>query len=274
MDNDLMLSMEFIKAHPVDAAQILERLQVEETNALLKKAPPLVAATVIKFMDAMYATQCLETLGIHESGAIIAELPLKMASVLLRRIAQRRMESILEMLPPATAKDLRTILRYSEDMAGALMDSDVLMLPEDITVEEALGRIQKHPKQVTHYIYVVNRERILVGFIELGVLMRADPGSYVSAVMHTKPTKLSAHLSKQAIVMHPGWGEFHTLPVVDRKDIFLGTLDYHTLRSLESASKNIRDAEPVNTVAKALGELYLMGLFGLIKGAALSMDRQ
>ncbi|MDY6844738.1 MAG: CBS domain-containing protein [Thermodesulfobacteriota bacterium] len=274
MNNDLMLSFEFIKAHPLDAARILERFDIEETNAFLKEAPPSLAATVIKLMDLIYAAQCLEKMGTNESGAIIVELSSEIASTLLRRIDHRRIESILEAVPQDTARELRSRLRYSEGTAGALMDSHVFTLPEDITIEEGLNRIRKHPQEVMHYIYVVNRERVLVGFIDLRELILSDSRSLISVVMHTKLVKISVYLSQQAILMHPGWAEFHALPVVDHKGIFLGAIDHHTLRKLESNIKGHLSTVPINTIARALGELYWIGLSGLIKGAAFSANKK
>ena len=73
--------------------------------------------------------------------------------------------------------------------------------------------------------------------------------------------------------MNPGWREFHTLPVVDEKGIFLGAIDYRTIRRLEQDIIKPAHHSPLNETAAAMGELFWVGLSGFVKGAASALSR-
>ncbi|HUU49490.1 MAG TPA: CBS domain-containing protein [Nitrospinota bacterium] len=272
MNHDLLLSFEFIKNHPTDAAHVLEQLKPEETASFLKQASPSSAVGVIRLMDSILASRCLEVMDSNYSGAIIAELPFEISSLFLRRMEEQHKKSILETLPLDVSGQLRLILRYHEGTAGALMDPKVFIVPEDVTVKEGIKRFRKHPRHLIYYIYVVNRDYALVGQINIRDLLLSDPNALISSVMQRTIKNLSPHLSSQAILAHTGWQEFHVLPVVDEKGIFLGAIGYRTIRRLIRDVEERRQASPENTAGKAMGELYWLGLSGLINWVASAVN--
>jgi Mg/Co/Ni transporter MgtE len=272
MDADLVLSYEFIKAHPTDAARILERLSVEETAPFLRETPPSLAAGIVKAMDQMIATRCLELMEVEPARTIIAHLPLQIASLILRRMGSR--ESIIKALPDDTSALLRLLLSYPVGTAGALMDPKVFTLLEEITVEEALKRFRKDWHHSIQYVFILNREQRLIGLINLCKLFISDQDLKVSTLVDTETTRILAGLSQEAIIAHPGWQQMEVLPVVDESGIFLGAIDYRTLRRLESDNQDRLRPKPLNSTGSALAELYWVGLSGLIKGAASVVNRR
>ncbi len=50
--------------------------------------------------------------------------------------------------------------------------------------------------------------------------------------MHRDVVCLRMGDSLASVLVHPAWLEFHTLPVLDEKDLFAGPLRYKTLRRL------------------------------------------
>lgn len=272
MNHDLLLSFEFIKNHPVDAARTLEQLQPEETASFLREVSPPLAVDVILFMDSIPASRCLEAMDIKHSGAIMAELPLEIASLFLRRMEEQHKKSILGALPADISEHLRLILHYPEGTAGALMDPKVFILPEDITVKGAIKRFRKHPRHLIFYIYVVNRDHALVGQTSIRDLLLSDPNTLISSIMQKNLKYLSPHLSSQAILAHTGWQEFHALPVVDDRGIFLGAIGYRAIRRLIRDADERRLVTPENTAGRAMGELYWLGLSGLLNWAATAIN--
>jgi hypothetical protein len=81
-------------------------------------------------------------------------------------------------------------------------------------------------------------------------------------------------MTRAAILAHPGWRRFHALPVVDRDAVLLGAIRYQTFRGLEDAARDqSRRADAVTTVF-ALGELYWLGLSGLLDGLSSVVKRR
>jgi magnesium transporter len=223
-------------------------------------------------MDSIYAAKCLELIGIKGATSIFKKLPLDISAIYLRRMEEYPRQAILDSLPIEIKKSLDKLIRFPEGTAGAFMDPQILILPDDIPVKEALRRIRRRPQQVSYFIYIVNREDKLIGFTNLRELMLSDPNVPVSVVKQTIAVSLKAQLNQKAILSHSGWKDFHTLPVVDEEGKFLGVIEYQTLRFLELASRGKNQEIPDYGVEAALGELYGIGLTGFIKGVASALD--
>jgi magnesium transporter len=268
--NDMIILTYFIGHHPGDVARLMEHLKIQDIVSLLKEIPADQTVTVFQKLDRFTALKCLETLGIEKSAEIVEALPHGIASVLLRQLQEKLRESILGTISEAVSLPLRRILSYPANSAGALTDPMVLSLPDDLAVKEGQKRVLKSPEKTIYYLYVVSREEILRGVITLRELMLAKPTAQLKMVMNTDVTRLSAELTFQAILDHPGWQEYHTLPVVEKNDIFLGVIRYEMLKRIERESKRSRLPRQMIAAGNALGELYQIGLSGLLKSASIA----
>ena len=272
MDTELAIVQEFISSYPVDAVRILEGLPIEDTVSLLEELPTEHAVGMVNLMDLSAATQCLEALDTDLAGAIVGDLPLDIASVFLRAMETQRSESVLGGLQEEAAASLRLVLTYPEGTAGALMDPRILSVPEDITMDDALGRVRRHPQRVMYYLYVVNADRVLVGVLTFRELMLAQPDARIGSMMHTDLLRIPARTDRLAILAHPGWLRVHALPVVDDSGRLVGAIRYETLRRIERDIEQSHQTASTRAVGAALGELYRIGLTGLVESAS-SMNR-
>jgi len=274
MKSDRMLSLEFVKAHPMDAVRTLENLRSSETAEFLKDLPPELAGEIIRRIDPSDVSECLALLDARKGAAMIAGLSPVIASTLLRRIDGTRRDAVLDSLPEDMAEALRLLLHYPQGSAGSLMDPRVLTVPEDITVKDAVKRVQRNPKHLIDYIYVVTRQQTLAGFISIRDLLLADPQETLSLNIIKNVGHLLPLMNYHAILLHPGWNEWHALPVVSEEGIFLGAIGYRTIRRLQRDSKEGRPSDRRSDTGSALGELYWIGLASLWKGAASAFSRR
>ena len=272
-DYDIDLSLEFLKAHPLDAARVLEQIPIHDAASFLERVPADIAANIIRMMDSLTMIRCFELMGPDTIAAIIEKSPLEIASMTLRKMESALQDSVMKTVSPEILEPLKLMLRFPEGTAGALMDPRYFVVPQDIHVKEAIRGVRYHLKQNTSYIYVVNRDHVLAGFINMHEMLHLDPKTIISTIVHADIWKLSAHSDRQAILMNPGWREFHSLPVVDEKGIFLGAIDYQTIRRLEQEIIKPPHQSPLNETAAAMGELFWVGFSGLVKGAASALSR-
>jgi magnesium transporter len=268
MEYDMTLALEFLKAHPSDAALVLEEIPIHHTASFMENIPADIAANVIGSMDPLTTIGCLEHMKPDTISAITENLSLEIASMILRRMDSILKDSVMTSLPSEILEPLTLMLRFPEGTAGALMDPRCFVLPQDIHVKEAMRRVRDHLRQDSSYIYVVNRDHVLLGFVRIHEMLHLDPDTLISTIIHTDIWKLSAHSDRQAILMNPGWREFHTLPVTDKEGIFLGVIDYQTIRRLEQDTIKPLHRNPQKETTAAMGELFWIGLSGLLKGAA------
>jgi magnesium transporter len=269
-DLDRALSRAFVERHPIEAAGALEALGPAEGAALVRSLPPPVAAPSVGQMTPSAAAELLRTAG-EPAAAILGALDLDGAAAILRRMPAALVESLLASEPLAHRALLRRLVAFPADTAGALMDPLVLALADDIDVAEAMRRVDATPEHVIYYLYTIDRRRRLTGVLSLRELMLAPGDAPLRSIARREVAHVPAGVDRQAIVAHPGWGEFHALPVVDHDGTYLGAIRYETLRRLEMENRTAGQ-RPV-AMAVSLGQLYWTGLLGLLEGLASTAGR-
>ena len=262
MNLEHSLAAKLIREHPERAAGVLERLGMQEAKRVLSKAPAREAAPVLQRMSPQFAAAVLETFDTEPTARMLEALPLDVASRLARRLPPERVAAALEILGARPARALRSLLRFPEASAGALMDPDVLALPGDLTAKEALDRIREMPDFARYNVYVVDQEERLTGVVNIRELLIARPRSRLADLMIRDPLRLDALADRSVVVGHPGWKEVHSLPVVDEQGGYLGAVRYRTLRALEEEllGGTVRDGNP----REALGQLFSAGVGGVL----------
>jgi magnesium transporter len=269
MDLESDLANRLLEAHPVEAGQALESLPVQEIASLLAKVEPARAAGVLQWMDRRAVAGILAKIGPARSAEIGSELPIDVVAQSLRHIEPGERDALIDMLPGRRARALRSLLRFPENSAGSLVDPEVLALPQDLTVKEAQARVREAAQHARYNLYVVDRNHVLVGVLNLRELLLARPNQALSELMKTQVRRLSAGADRHTIVAHPGWREVHSLPVVDEAGVYLGALRYKTLMRLEEALQGAK-AEGAMT-ARALGDLFRTGATGMLEAMTATL---
>lgn len=255
---------EFLRNHPADAARVLEAFPAPDVAQLFDTIDVKSVAEVIEQMAPAAGAECLAALRTQLAGRVIEALDFDSAAGLLRRIDPEIRAVLIEATDEEIGTSLKLLVGYPERTAGSWMDPRVLALPEDIDIAEAQERVRRFPRFTMYYVYVVDRAGKLQGVINLRELLLADTSKRLSEAMNTSVARLSAPSDRSVILAHPGWSEYHALPVVDGVGRLVGAIRYETLRRLETEVDPGHD-RPVS-MAVSLGELYWMGLSGVLEG--------
>jgi magnesium transporter len=74
---------------------------------------------------------------------------------------QVRREDVLRLIARAERNDIRKLLSYDEDSAGAIMTTEYASLPANISVREALDqlRLQAPNSETIYYVYIISEDR-------------------------------------------------------------------------------------------------------------------
>jgi magnesium transporter len=223
------LAQRLLEDHPEDAATALESLPADVVAQALAAASTAVTARVLQQMSPHRATPVLEQLPEADLVAVLTAMPTDAAASLLRRGKKPFRNQVLESVGGRAGRTLRTVLSYSTNSAAARMDPHVLTLPADLSVEQAIVQVREVPEHALFNLYIVDRDNVLVGVLNLRELLTADPQKLLQDVMQKPSLRIAADADRRAILEHPGWRQVHSLPVVDAKGRFLGALRYRML---------------------------------------------
>ena len=259
----------FISGHVHQAARVLENRSLDELVPFFDGIPAELAASLFNTMEASTAAGCLERIDPERAADALARVPLERAALLLRRLLPETRKAVLRRLPPEPGKHLRLLLRCREDSAGALMEPRIFTLPAEVSAGEALARVRSNPERASHYLYVLERDQTLAGVLTLRELLAAAARTKVAALMQRDVVCLRMGDSLASVLAHPAWKEFHTLPVLDENNLFTGALRHKTLRQL---AERVQGPARSDQAGLALGELFRIGLSGLVNSALAVED--
>ncbi|MGD8393841.1 MAG: CBS domain-containing protein [Candidatus Eiseniibacteriota bacterium] len=271
MDLTRSLARSFLEDHPRDAAMVIETLTPTDAIEAVSGVPAARVATVLRWMAPATAAALLETMVPDRAVEMLGALPVGNAPSVLRRVEEARREELLSGLPPATGSALRRLLRYPAGTAGAVMDPRITALVDDHTAEGALAQLRRSRDTTLYNLYVIDRERRLVGVLDLDELLRASPSSTLRALARPADLRIPVEADRRQITAHAGWQRVDSLPVVDANGVFLGAVRYRTMRQLENELAATAVDDGVST-SRALGDLFAAGLGGIVDAIAQSVS--
>ncbi|MBZ0269816.1 CBS domain-containing protein [bacterium] len=264
------LAHTMLRVHPQDATVVLEGLPLEEAAAFLSRADPAAAAKILKHGAPHFAAAVLSYLDAPSAAELVEQLPPEVASGLLLRMEESVRAGLIASLSPKCARAVQSLLRFPPDVAGSLMDPRVFGLPEDLTVQETLQRMRADANGVLFNLYVLDRSDVLVGALNLRDLLTAAPADRIGTLMKSPVSCIQARADRAAILAHPAWQQFHSLPVVDERGVFLGAVRYRAYRRLEAESLD-RGEDLQTPTVQALGELFSTGIGGVMGAMASAL---
>lgn len=218
------LTVAFLRAHPAEAARVLEQLGAAETGALLAGMPGRVAAPVASRLPPAFAARALGSLPDEAAVRLLRRFNTPALAALLRHLPVARRTRLLEELPAATAMACRMLLRYPEDSVAALADTEVFTARPAETVRDVLARLKTAHDDVGDFVYIIDEERRLRATLRLAGLLHAAASMSVAAVEAVDVPALAAQASPRSVLDHGGWTRYSTLPVVERSGRLVGAL--------------------------------------------------
>jgi magnesium transporter len=262
------LADRYATTHAAEAARHVERLPLDAFTAVLSGLSPEGAATLLAHVAPSRAAQGLARLPADRAREVAVHVSLDLLAALCRRLDPDARRDLLETLPQSHAEPLRTLLQYEPGTAGGIMDPKVLVVSSAATIADARALIAAQPANLYYYVYAVDAAHRLVGVFDLAELLQADPSAPVTRILRANVLWLSAEAPLESVFVHPGWREFDALPVVDRDRRFLGVIRHRRMRQLVEQSRGLTDEGQAVRTVLALGEIYWLGLCGLLQGIA------
>jgi len=254
----------FAEEHPNDFARLLDREDVTDVAPLLQRMDRASAARLLSRMNATRAADVLGKLERDDAAQLLREAGASSAALLLSHVDAATRRSLLERMKGREAEAVRRLLVHGARTAGSIMDAMVLSIADDATAGEALQHAKQHAAHAMFYLYVVDRDQLLVGVVTLTELLGAEADVPVQSLMTDRPAAIGSRASLLAIAAHPAWREHHALPVVDERGALLGAIRYETARRIEGELGQAVKQSDMSQTAGALGQLYAIGALGMV----------
>jgi magnesium transporter len=213
------------KSHSAEIAYVLDRLTPADRKAVFDLiSADEIRAEVLSLLEFTGSTDLLAGLDPAVAARLLVYMSPDDAALILRELPREHADEILEHMGES-AEGVESLLGYPEDTAGAIMTPECFALSEDLTVKEAIERLQqKGEAEASFYVYVVDDRNHLVGVLSLRQIIMQPPYTLLRDCMVTDPVRVTADTDQEEVSRIVARYDLLAVPVVNPNNQLAGVV--------------------------------------------------
>ncbi len=228
-ENDEQGMREFCEAlFPAVSAEILVELTPQEAWRVLSLCSVPRLVEIFEYFTLPFQVELVDLMDREKLSRLLEEMAPDDRVDLLERLDPDHVEAILPLVAQAERTDIRKLLSYPEHSAGSIMTTEYASLPKDITVKEAFERLrlQAPDRETIYYIYIIDDQRHLLGFITMRKLILARPDQKLSEIMTRDVISVKVDEDQEKVARDIDKYGFLAIPVVDDANRLVGIVTH------------------------------------------------
>ena len=261
----LHLWQELVAGHPADIAAFLATLERSSFHALFLTFDRDRQLAVFQELSDSLKVFCLAFLDEHSRAHILNNTPLDQLTDLFETLPDEELKNYLKLLHKTDRDTVLSLLEFDPESAGGIMETDVLSLMDDYTVEKSIHVLQRlQPDQHLHRrICVTNQDNMLVGYINLEDLVLKQPNARISSFIRENELVANVYEDRETVARNMVHYGLVSVPVVDDRNIFLGVIASETLVDVieDEASEDVYKMATMAPIKQPYFETSFFKLF-------------
>jgi len=245
--------------HPAETAHLLESLPPQERKVCWPIINPDLRGDVLSYIGEDARAGLMKEMNTADLISVTEDLDVDDIADILQDLPEHVMREVLRAMDSQHRRRVETILAFEEDTAGGLMNTDIVTVRSDITLEVVLRylrRLGTLPSN-TDSLYVVDHHDHYLGTLPLSKLVSRSRSLTVSEVMSHQLEAIHANMNDSDVAHRFEKYDLISAPVVDNDNHLLGriTIDdvvdvirdeaEHTMLSLAGLSEDEDTFAPV-----------------------------
>ena len=281
------LRQKMAEMNEADIAVIMEELDEEDLLKIFRILPKNMAADVFSYLEVDSQQFIITSLSENDAAGIIDNLMADDAADLLEEMPANIVKKLLANANPETRRDINHLLRYPEDSAGSIMTVEYVDLKENMTIEDAIGRIRKvgMDSETINICYVLDAKRTLVGTVALRYLLISPWDAVIGDIMHENVVYINTLMDQEEVARQFQKYDFTAMPVVDNEKRLVGiitvddivdilqeeaTEDMEKMAAIVPSDKPYMKTSVVETWKKRMPWLLLLMISAAFTGSILT----
>jgi len=225
--NDAELERVLKEYHASEIALLFERLPKEAKERIINILPTDIASEVISEMDEEHRPgELLINLKPEKRSEIVEELDYDDATDIISQLDEDEQKEILGDLDEVDAASIRALMKYPEDSAGGIMNSEIVKVNINLEKKDALDEIIRQSEEMEEFytVYVVDDENILQGILSIKNILKAKADAHVRELVTKDIVFVKADMDQEDVAGLISQYNLTTIPVVDDQMKLLGRI--------------------------------------------------
>ncbi|MBI3856116.1 MAG: magnesium transporter [Planctomycetes bacterium] len=211
--------------HPVDLAELLDDVDLEDRVRVFEVLDAQVAAQVLAAMPHDYKVELVDKIGEERLGAVIDKMPDNAIADIIDHLPLHKEKSVLSSVETGKAADVRALRQYPPNTAGGRMTRNFVTVGEATTAREVIQQIQGAVDPHTvDFIYVTDDHGHLTGISSLARLMLHKPDEKIGAFMRKEISFVGPTTDQEEVARLAQKYRIRAVPVVDAEMKMIGVV--------------------------------------------------
>jgi Mg/Co/Ni transporter MgtE len=156
------------------------------------------------------------------------------------------------------------MLHFSEDTIGTMMDPFYPAYPADLTIADLGRRLQACPSKDFTCVFILDRSGCPVGVVRTHDVFLSEADQPVSAIASACDCRIHGTTDWRTVAGNPDLHRWNALPLVDDENRYIGALREGSIIQKAANSEAIRAGGSLRRTSLALGEIFRLGLTGML----------
>ena len=211
---------------PAEIGNLLESLPVDKRNIVWGLVDPEDDGEVLLHVGEDVREGLLADMDQDEIIAAVEDLDLDDLADLIEDLPDAVTDEVLKSMDRDHRERLEQVLSYPEDSAGRLMNTDVITVRADVTIDVVLRylRLRGEMPEHTDYLYVVSRRNQYIGRISVSDLLTKDPDTAINELIDDEQPGIPLETPDNEVATQFSDHDWISAPVVDANNILIGRI--------------------------------------------------
>ncbi len=224
--NDLLATLKEMPT--VEVADFISEQDETTMVWLLSLFEPQQQAFIFTDFDEELQLKIIKSLDRKELAILVTNMHSDERADLYQNMSIEDQNNLLPYVPKNIRENILQLSSYPESSAGASMSSDFATVTINMTLKEALDQIRKDAptKETIYYIYVVDEDKKLLGFVTLKGIILASPTETIGNIIHEDIVQCNVYDDQETVAKQIEKYDLIAIPVVNNENQLVGIVTH------------------------------------------------
>ena len=225
--NDVLLRAEMEELYPADISGILYELSTESARYVLNLVDRSIGAEIIANLDDSIRDGFVASFTSADLAPFIEEMDSDDAVDLLNEQSIRVREEVIGLMEDREqARFIIDLLHYDEDVAGGLMQKELIKVNVNTNVNQCIEEIRQQAEDVekVYAVYVVDDAGVLLGFVSLKKIVLSRKYTKIADIYEKDVVSVETYRPVDEVAEIMQKYDLDSVPVVNVQGRLLGRI--------------------------------------------------
>lgn len=211
---------------PPDIAHQLETAPPRSRDVLWQLVDADIAGEVLQELSDDIQQEFLNQMDGAEVASVTEGLDVDDIVDILQQLPDQVIPEVLQAMSAQDRHRVESVLTYGEDTAGGIMDTEMITVRPDITIDVVLRYLRRFEElpDITDNLFVVSRTDNFLGNLSLSKMLTSSPSTTVREVMNTEVQAIPVDLVDSDVAQLFQRQDLVSAPVVDNQHRLVGRI--------------------------------------------------